>query len=196
MLTLPTYPILGRDDELKLYNKLLTHFLMHSKNDGNKKEACIKMLVLEGEAKSGKTRLGEEFLYTTPTDIPIQIILAENEVHEPYNVLRQMYFSAMGIAKKAPRHTKQETLQFFLTDYHGEDLCALNEVFDSRFPMTENFQNFSGETKVHAIATLLQYLASVVCFFTFTYNVKKSEIIFIINKSVVFFHLRIHSPKP
>lgn len=78
----PNYPILGRDEELQLYKELLDIFLKTCRFvKTSRTETVIKMILIEGEAKSGKTRLVEEFMYITPPDIPLQVILAENTAH-------------------------------------------------------------------------------------------------------------------
>lgn len=162
ILTVPTYPILGRSEELHLYKRLLKIFLESCNSDG-KSERLIKMILIEGEAKLGKTRLVEEFMYITPPDLSFQVISAENATHNPYNVLKQMFFVPMGIAPKAPKHLKLETFKSYLADFEQKNyLCSLNEVFEINFPMSEYYLNSTEEDKVIYVGVVLQYLAFIV----------------------------------
>ncbi|XP_044744118.1 adenylate cyclase type 10-like isoform X2 [Coccinella septempunctata] len=178
ILAVPIYPILGRDEELLLYKELLAEFLescLFVKKD--KIDPMIKMIMIEGEAKSGKTRLVEEFMYITPPDISFQVILAENAAHNPYNVLKQMFFNAMGIAFKAPRYVKMETFKSYLIDFEKTHiLCALNEIFEINYPMSEEFLNSSEEEKIIYIGVVLQYLS---------YMVFKAPKIFVIERMMI-----------
>lgn len=71
------YPILGRDNEMRLYLKLLTDCqeIFEQKighvHGGLKMLSHHNTLILSGEARQGKKRLLEEIIYLNPRAIPI-----------------------------------------------------------------------------------------------------------------------------
>lgn len=71
------YPILGRDDEMRLFLKLVLdcyhmfNLKLENIHGGLKMLTHHNCLILSGEARQGKGRLLEELVYINPKTIPI-----------------------------------------------------------------------------------------------------------------------------
>ncbi|KAK9876165.1 hypothetical protein WA026_011281 [Henosepilachna vigintioctopunctata] len=162
----PVYPILGREEELQLYRKLMNIFsslCRRNSKKGNLKDVYIKMLVVEGEATIGKTRLIEEFLNITPSTVSAEVISVTPELLLSNYVIKQIFFSGMGISMKALPNMKQENLKMFLSDYPKQHLlCALNDIFTVNFPSCEEYDQYTDYTKVLVRGEIMRHLADAV----------------------------------
>lgn len=73
-VSISPFPLLGREQELDLYNTLVKRAKELCHRD-NSTQYFFKMLIIRGDFRQGKTRLLEEVLYASDPHIPIHTFI-------------------------------------------------------------------------------------------------------------------------
>lgn len=160
---------MGRDDEMRLYKKLLNECIEVSRLKG-KKVIALEMLnhhnllLLRGEPRQGKTRLLNELVYATDRKIPINRFLLTNRDNKaPFQTIQLMFSKALGLNDTSTERERQHKLLKRLGKLDvPEALCALNPVFSVHFNQSTIYVKFSAEKKQVVLKKLLKQLCKAV----------------------------------
>lgn len=142
------YPILGRDEEVKLYLENMKIFIENARNITDKLPNYNRMIIIKGWPRQGKTRLLEEFLFRTDPSIPVtRLLLDENDAKVDYGAVRNILYSMLGFTDLTPMEEVQKKLFTLLGSYHEEHLSCLNNILNVNFPISEEFSSMSEKDK-------------------------------------------------
>lgn len=163
------FPLLGRDDELKLYRRLLFECLEVSKWWG-KKAVGLEMLnhhnvlLVRGDARQGKTRLLNELVYCTQKDIPVNRFLLTNRDNKvPFQTIQLIFSKALGLNDSSTESNRQRKLISKLAGLNvPEVLCALNQVFSVHFEQTPFYLSLPQDKKQAVLQKLIKQLCVAV----------------------------------
>ncbi|KYB27283.1 Adenylate cyclase type 10-like Protein [Tribolium castaneum] len=155
-------PLLGRERNIKLYKQLLDKCL-HS-TDSN--EPQYKMLLISGDARQGKTRLLDELVYLTPSEIPVsKVVLTELDQNIPYQCVKLIFGPPLLISKSSTSHKKQQVIQDKLNKIQVPELmCVLNNVFDVNFKVSDLYMSLKVQARKIALVKMIKQL----CYACFT----------------------------
>lgn len=160
---------MGRDDEIKLYKKLL-NTCINSSNLKGKKAIALEMLnhhnmlLLQGEPRQGKTRLLNELVYATDRDMPINRFLLTNRDNKmSFQTIQLIFSKALGLNDNSTEKDRQQKLLKRLGKLDvPEAICALNPVFSVHFDQSTVYMEFSPEKKLLVLRKLLKQLCKAV----------------------------------
>ncbi|KAJ8924439.1 hypothetical protein NQ315_007236 [Exocentrus adspersus] len=157
------FPLLGREQELNLYNTLLKRACTLSQQENKK---ICNMLIVRGDFRQGKTRLLEEILYSSDPQIPIHtftLTAADREVS--FRTVQLMFLQFIGVPGKTSRSSRERKIKVRLQNRDiDDDLFVLNKVYDVRFPVTKKFD--TEEQKLELLYKMFTILSKV-CFSMF-----------------------------
>lgn len=75
------FPLLSRDEEVRLYKRYVSNVLMsEEKTQGN--APVHNMLLYQGTARQGKTRLLEELVFACPSQFPVNSFALNQDDYE------------------------------------------------------------------------------------------------------------------
>lgn len=89
------FPLLGRSDEMRLYRRLLDECIDINRETASKTHTLQmlnhhNMLLIRGPPRIGKTRLLDEFVYCTPSSIPVnRFTLTKSDAKVCFTRLKQ-----------------------------------------------------------------------------------------------------------
>ncbi|KAK9746114.1 Adenylate and Guanylate cyclase catalytic domain [Popillia japonica] len=160
------YPILGRDNEMRLYLKLLTDCqeIFEQKighvHGGLKMLSHHNTLILSGEARQGKKRLLEEIIYLNPRAIPIYKIRVNiRDKQKPYKAIQSFFAPTLGITSRSSAKERELRLMTRLRKMKvPELLCLLNPIFNVNFEKTALFKRLTEVQKNIATKKMIKQL--------------------------------------
>ncbi|KAJ3648252.1 hypothetical protein Zmor_020070 [Zophobas morio] len=152
-------PLLGRNDELKLY-----HMMFEAWKTGTN-QGRYKMLLVKSESRQGKTRLLDEFVYTTPDKTSVyKITLTRKDNNRPYRAIELIFRFPLNLTKESTTKDKEGKILKKLQALKVNDvLCALNDVFGVNFKKSEFYMSLNAGDKLSALRKLITTLARA-CF--------------------------------
>ncbi|XP_044263925.1 adenylate cyclase type 10-like isoform X1 [Tribolium madens] len=155
-------PLLGRVSKLKLYQHLLQQCTQSS--TGNEQQ--YKMFLIRGEPRQGKTRLLDEFVYITPSHIPVhKLTMAMKDKKIPYQAIRLVFNAPLQLAPWASVKEKEQKLLDALRKIQVPDLlCILNNVFGVNFKHSDLYLSLTENAKLVALKKMIKQL----CYACFT----------------------------
>ncbi|KAK2576827.1 hypothetical protein KPH14_005461 [Odynerus spinipes] len=124
------YPLLGRDEEMKIFGHLLATLVeyVHLEKNGISKPQ-YNTLLIKGEPRIGKTRLLDEMSLNIPTE------------QTPYILMHLIFSLPLGFTVTSTSKDREAKLTRLLNNVrYPEYLCALNQPFNVRFPMTTQYR--------------------------------------------------------
>ncbi|RZC42671.1 adenylate cyclase type 10-like [Asbolus verrucosus] len=156
-------PLLGRQESMKLYRRLLEMCWAATQP----REQQYKMLLIQGEARQGKTRLLDELIYTTPSEIPVNrfnLTLTDHKI--PYQTMRLIFNTPLNLTAESTTKQKEEKLLLMLRKMQVPDLlCLLNNMFGVNFKNSELYLSLSERARQIALRKLIKQLCYA-CFIT------------------------------
>ncbi|XP_044265856.1 adenylate cyclase type 10-like isoform X2 [Tribolium madens] len=155
-------PLLGRERKIKLFKQLLDNCV----NATDIKEQQYKMLLISGDARQGKTRLLDELVYITPSNIPVsKVVLTESDQHIPYQCVKLIFGPPLSITKSKTIQQKEQILLDKLKKIQVPELiCVLNSVFDVNFKVSDLYMSLNEQARKVALQKMIKQL----CYFCFT----------------------------
>lgn len=160
---------MGRDKEIKLYQKILNECIEVSKLKGKKAMTLQmlnhhNMLLVKGDARQGKSRLINELVYATEEDIPInRFLLTNRDTKVPFQTIQLMFLKVLGLNELSSERDRQHKLLKRLGKLDvPEVLCALNSVFSVHFDQSTLYMELSPEKKQMVLKKLIKQLCKAV----------------------------------
>ncbi|XP_023310586.1 adenylate cyclase type 10-like [Anoplophora glabripennis] len=159
------FPLLGREQELDLYNTLLQKAMEFSQKKG-KVPDFFKMLIIRGDFRQGKTRLLEEVLFASNPAIPIHTFtLTPYDREISFRTIQLIFDQFIGMPGRSSRTSRERKINVRLQEHDVEECYfVFNQVFDVRFPVTMRMR--STEDKLQLLYKLFTLL-SLACFTKF-----------------------------
>uniref|UniRef100_A0A6P7FT00 Adenylate cyclase type 10-like n=1 Tax=Diabrotica virgifera virgifera TaxID=50390 RepID=A0A6P7FT00_DIAVI len=154
-------PLLGRDQEIYLYNSLL-HKAKKYWEDKRAYSSVISVLVFEGAFRVGKTRLLEEIMFITK--VPVQKFILSAFVVDvvepvPYKTIQVLFNRFLNIADDETPEQKEEKIKSHITDPALQRyLCVLNVVFDVTFFHTVEYEILTEKNKYQQLQAVFKEL--------------------------------------
>lgn len=155
----------------------------------------VTCLHLKGGARQGLTRLLDEIVYITPSQIPLnRFTLAKKNrnvrkshrmgwskisYHVPnfqfaYHTIREIFSLTLDIKETSTQQDRQDKLQRRMRDVSVPDLlCVLNNVFNVGFHISELYRSLNNEQKQIALKKTIKLL---------TYYVSNSKFFITLSK--------------
>ncbi|KAL3270905.1 hypothetical protein HHI36_021414 [Cryptolaemus montrouzieri] len=153
------FPILGRDEEVRLYLDNLDVYLRNAEKISEKLPAYTRMMIIRGWPRQGKTRLLEEFVYRTNREIPIiRVMATEAESKIKYGIIRSILCKMLGFDKISEKAEIQQKIETLLEPIYAQELCCLNELFQLDFEETEEYMTMSVREKDIVMSKTLKNL--------------------------------------
>ncbi|KAK0097186.1 hypothetical protein PV326_003000 [Microctonus aethiopoides] len=144
------YPLLGRENELKIFRMLLvkakenwrTQKCLSSKNSQN-------LLIIRGEPRTGKSRLLSEMSENIPKDIACNYItFNENNNTTPFTLIYTIFCVPLGFTVTSTSTDRENLLIAHLHQGHDQNyLCTLNPVFNVEFEVTSHYAELTSQMK-------------------------------------------------
>ncbi|XP_022909660.1 adenylate cyclase type 10-like [Onthophagus taurus] len=160
------YPLLGRDEHLILYLKMIQSAEELYKrrqtgfHDGLRTYSHHNTLIISGDARQGKCRLLDELVYLNPKNIPMTVVKLHTSDHKvPFRGI-QLYFSGpLGITAKCSAKEREIRLLSRLRNMKvPELLCLLNPIFHVDFEKTALFNSLTAAQKKLATGKMIKQL--------------------------------------
>ncbi|XP_043469303.1 adenylate cyclase type 10-like [Leptopilina heterotoma] len=156
------YPLLGRDDELKVFEKLLQNLLQsHNERSQNKSTRLNKsVLIIRGVSRIGKTRLMNEFTQLVPTNTSFNFIsLGSNDSKIPFRLVYLIFSAPLGITENSSVKDRTSKLLHNLMNFQEpEYLCVLNEPFKVDFKISTEYGELERKEKQRFLRKVLVIL--------------------------------------
>ncbi|KAF5300893.1 hypothetical protein FQR65_LT09056 [Abscondita terminalis] len=169
-ITINPFPLLGRFEHVKLYRHLLNDCIKNTNNPERSKtlqnEDLLRGILIYGEPRVGKTRLLDEFVYTTPSGIPVnRFTLAKRDAKMPYLTIQKILSMPLGITELSTMEDREIKLKLNLQKIKSSDwYCALNKVFNVNFEKSLAYKSLSTQNKLGVLEIILKQL----CYSGFT----------------------------
>ncbi|CAK8694937.1 unnamed protein product [Clavelina lepadiformis] len=121
----PEYPLIGREEELQLFLDDLRS-LKSSQAFGHER----RVIVYEGEAGCGKTRLMKEIQWRAACEgvRVASFTFSINDFNSPFFAVKSLLELLLSIEKCQDHKIKEQALLAALDSEETEDLCLLNEI--------------------------------------------------------------------
>ncbi|XP_043550433.1 adenylate cyclase type 10-like [Chiloscyllium plagiosum] len=144
------YPLLGRDKEMKIFQKALKRF---SSLKARRSADCCQVIMFEGMVGYGKSRLLAEIIHTSQAEgmrvIPFE--LGKMDITEPYYTIQTMMALLLQVNHCKSYVERERVLLTKITKHELiEDLCLLNELLFVKFPVSEKVSLMDSRTKHRA----------------------------------------------
>ncbi|XP_046753179.1 LOW QUALITY PROTEIN: adenylate cyclase type 10-like [Diprion similis] len=158
------YPILGREEELNTFRRMLLNVINFHKMKKEQPNAQLKhnALVIRGEPRSGKTRLLDEMIQYVPPTIPCnRISLIQSDYKSPYTLVCLILSIPLGFtASSTPQEREDKIVTNMGKIYFPHLLCSLNEVFNVNFDISNKYRELPDSEKREITEKLLGKLMS------------------------------------
>ncbi|KAM0731371.1 Adenylate cyclase type 10 [Formica fusca] len=158
-LTESSYPLLGREAEIKVFQEILTNMIEYSTRDKTKEHSKpeYNTLIIKGEPRIGKTRLLDEIAQNIPTDIPYSYIsLMMSDAKASYNLIHMIFSKPLNFhITTSPREREDRLMLELGRIREPEFLCALNQPFNVHFAMSPRYTALSVQEKRKMLRKLL-----------------------------------------
>ncbi|XP_076763166.1 adenylate cyclase type 10 [Xylocopa sonorina] len=145
------YPLLGRDNEIDTFIKMLRilyEYTMVSKNHRDQRPE-YNTLIIKGEPRIGKTRLLDECTQNIPTGVRCNYIsLRADDAQAPYSLIHLIFSMPLGFTVTSTRKEREDKLLLRLGNVkHPFFLCVLNQPFNVRFSITHRYNELNETEK-------------------------------------------------
>ncbi|XP_066584846.1 adenylate cyclase type 10-like [Prorops nasuta] len=144
------YPLLGREDEMNIFWKMLNDLLEHQKTGRLiKKPPVYNTLIIKGEPRMGKTRLLDEIAQNIPEGIPCNYIsLISGDKKVPYTLIHLIFSMPLGFSQRTTAKEREDKIIVVLGPIKEPDyLCSLNQAFKVRFRISEKYRALTKENR-------------------------------------------------
>ncbi|XP_024946802.1 adenylate cyclase type 10 [Cephus cinctus] len=154
------YPILGRDNELGIFQNMLEQFLntQHSAEPKAEVATPIKnILIIKSEPRMGKSRLLDEFVYCLAGKIPYnRIFLMSRDSEIPLTLINLIFSVPLGFTTSSTvKERETKILSYLGNKKYTKWLCALNEIFNMNFQISKEYQGMQETEKQSLFSKLL-----------------------------------------
>ncbi|XP_059503636.1 adenylate cyclase type 10-like [Stegostoma tigrinum] len=144
------YPLLGREKEMKIFQKALKRF---SSVKARRSADCCQVIMFEGTVGCGKSRLLAEIIHTSQTEgmrvLPFE--LGKMDITEPYYTIQTMMALLLQVNHCKSYVERERVLLTKITKPELiEDLCLLNDLLFVKFPISEKVSLMDSRTKHRA----------------------------------------------
>ncbi|XP_018579406.1 adenylate cyclase type 10-like [Anoplophora glabripennis] len=158
------FPLLGREQQLDLYNNLLKRAMDLFRTDTV--DQLFNVLIVRGNFRQGKTRLLEEILFTSDPSIPINTFtLTPDDRDISFRTIQLMFHQFIGMPGKTSRSSRERKIAARLQDKNVDEyLFIFNRVFDVRFKVTMNLET---DEKILELLSQMFALLCTTCFSAF-----------------------------
>ncbi|XP_045537580.1 adenylate cyclase type 10-like [Papilio machaon] len=140
------HPLLGRNEELRLY-KMTLHNALEQQNYKFTRFRDHKFgIAFIGPEQVGKTRLLDECLYITPKFVLVNRIYLKDYEKTPFGLMRKIVATIFSSHIRPARESRENRIRLSVdvTSLRAVEIFAVNTVFDCRFPLPEKF-SYSGD---------------------------------------------------
>ncbi|XP_015436066.1 PREDICTED: adenylate cyclase type 10-like [Dufourea novaeangliae] len=149
------YPLLGRDAEIKKFQEIMKKLLEYSMGEKSNRGPRPKYntLVIKGEPRIGKTKLLDECTQKVPVGIHCNYVsLRSNnskvDSFAPYSLILMIFSMSLAFTVSSMRKEREDKLLRRLGKVRQSHfLCALNQPFNVRFPITHRYNMLSDMDK-------------------------------------------------
>ncbi|KAK4883887.1 hypothetical protein RN001_000158 [Aquatica leii] len=161
------FPLLGRSDHVKLYRRLLNECVESVKEKGKSKilieSECFHSILIHGDPRIGKTRMLDEFVYVTPSSIPVnRFTLIKRDEKVPYYTIHRILSMPLGLTELSTIEDKETKLKLRLQKLKSSDwFCSLNKVFNVNFEKSAAYKALSNQNKLEVLQIVIKQLCYV-----------------------------------
>ncbi|KAG5334640.1 ADCYA cyclase, partial [Acromyrmex charruanus] len=157
------YPLLGRQEEIKIFQQMLSNLITHFTLNETTDQLEPNMLIIKGEPRIGKTRLLDEIAQNIPGNIPrnyIPLSMGDakifNLIDTSYSLIHLIFSVPLGFSAITTPREREEILMSRLGNIHDPKfLCALNQPFNVDFMMHSDYIELSKKQKHNVLRKLL-----------------------------------------
>ncbi|KAG5327734.1 ADCYA cyclase, partial [Pseudoatta argentina] len=157
------YPLLGRQEEIKIFQQMLSNLITHFTLNETTDQLEPNMLIIKGEPRIGKTRLLDEIAQNIPGNIPRNYIPLSmgnakifNLIDTSYSLIHLIFSVPLGFSAITTPREREEILMSRLGNIHNPKfLCALNQPFNVDFMMHSDYIELSKKQKHNVLRKLL-----------------------------------------
>ncbi|XP_018049383.1 PREDICTED: adenylate cyclase type 10-like [Atta colombica] len=153
------YPLLGRQKEIKIFQRMLSDLITQFTLDGTTHDLQLEhnMLIIKGEPRIGKTRLLDEIALNIPANISRNYIpLVMSDAKTSYSLIHLIFSIPLGLSVVTTPSEREEILMSRLGRIRNpEFLCALNQPFNVQFKMNSYYTALSRKQKHNVLRKFL-----------------------------------------
>ncbi|EGI58228.1 Adenylate cyclase type 10 [Acromyrmex echinatior] len=153
------YPLLGRQEEIKIFQQMLSNLITHFTLDVTTDHVQLEhnTLIIKGEPRIGKTRLLDEIARNIPANIPRNYIpLSMGDAKTSYSLIHLIFSVPLGFSAVTTPREREEILMSRLGYIRDPKfLCALNQLFNVDFKMHSDYIALSRKQKYNVLRKLL-----------------------------------------
>ncbi|XP_011066002.1 PREDICTED: adenylate cyclase type 10-like, partial [Acromyrmex echinatior] len=157
------YPLLGRQEEIKIFQQMLSNLITHFTLDVTTDHVQLEhnTLIIKGEPRIGKTRLLDEIARNIPANIPRNYIPlsmgdAKIRLRVRTDLIHLIFSVPLGFSAVTTPREREEILMSRLGYIRDPKfLCALNQLFNVDFKMHSDYIALSRKQKYNVLRKLL-----------------------------------------
>nr|XP_002121896.2 adenylate cyclase type 10-like [Ciona intestinalis] len=151
----PKYPIIGRFEETELFMTELRE-LKVSQSLGKER----RVIVFEGEAGYGKTRMMQEIQWRAGSEgvRVIAFTLSINDLNSPYFAMKTLVELLLGIEGCKDQNIREQSLLQAVDKEDEDQLCLLNDIVMVKFPMSSKIEQMDSENRTRVLHRILVHM--------------------------------------